>query len=296
MDEDNLFDLDLELPNQEITNQSNNLIGFDDRYLRIRDHLRMILSPDDIKEWSKKLYGKYLPICDIVSQRQSIFIFFGDVGTGKTVTAQCAASKFSEETGCEGRLLKLSTRIRGHGLHGEMSQLIHNAFAKLEEAIGKRRLGFLLIDEADALSSSRVTEQMHQEEKAAVNTLVQKLDDLRRKDGRAAVFFCTNRLGEIDPAVTRRAALSINFARPNFDERRELLKQDLDGLGISNSQIEELAQQTGSSDNHKVGYTYSDFRLRMLPDAITRVFPDQRLTYEVLRQSIANVEPSPEIK
>ena len=296
MDENDFFDLDLELPNQNLTKQSDGLIGFGARYLRVHSHLRMMLSPSDLGKWAAKFHGEHSLLCDVVSQRHPIFIFSGDVGTGKTVTAQCIVNRLSHEMQREGRLLKLSTRIRGQGLHGQMSQLIHNSFEKLEEATGKKRLGFLLIDEADALSSLRATEQMHQEEKAAVNTLIQKLDDLRRKGGRAAAFLCTNRLDVIDPAVIRRAALHLNFTRPSANERRELLERDLCGLNLSDSQIDDLVQQTGSGGNHAIGYTYSDFRLRMLPDAISRVFPNQPLTYEILKQSIADVEPSPEIR
>lgn len=296
MDENDFFDLDLELPNQELTKQSGGLIGFDAKYLRIYSHLRMMLSPNDLEKWAVHFHGEHSLLHDVVSQRHPIFVFSGDVGTGKTVTAQCIVNRLSHEMQREGRLLKLSTRVRGQGLHGQMSQLIHNAFEKLEEATGKKRLGFLLIDEADALSSLRATEQMHQEEKAAVNTLIQKLDDLRRKGGRAAAFLCTNRLDVIDPAVIRRAALHLNFTRPNFDERRELLKRDLCGLNLSDSQLDDLIQQTGSGKIRDIGYTYSDFRLRMLPDAISRAFPDRPLTYEILKQSIADVEPSPEIR
>ena len=296
MDENDFFDLDLELPNQDLTKQSDGLIGFDAKYLRVHNHIRMMLSPSDLEKWSATFHGERSFLCDVISQRHPIFIFSGDVGTGKTATAQCIVNRLSHEMQREGRLLKLSTRVRGQGLHGQMSQLIHSAFEKLEEATGKRRLGFLLIDEADALSSLRATEQMHQEEKAAVNTLIQKLDDLRRKGGRAATFLCTNRLDVIDPAVIRRTALHLNFTRPSADERRELLKRDLFGLNLSDSQIDDLVQRTGSGENHDIGYTYSDFRLRMLPDAISRVFPNRPLTYEILKQSIADVEPSPEIR
>lgn len=296
MDESDFFDLDLELPNQELTKQADGLIGFDTRYLRVHSHLRMMLSPNDLEKWAANFHGEHSFLRDIVSQRHPIFVFSGDVGTGKTVTAQCIVNRLSHEMQREGRLLKLSTRVRGQGLHGQMSQLIHSAFEKLEEAAGKKRLGFLLIDEADALSSLRSTEQMHQEEKAAVNTLIQKLDDLRRKGGRAVAFLCTNRLDVIDPAVIRRTALHLNFTRPSAEERRQLLKRDLCRLNLSDSQIDDLVQRTGSGENHDIGYTYSDFRLRMFPDAISRVFPNRPLTYEILKQSITDVKPSPEIQ
>lgn len=56
-----------------------------------------------------------------------------------------------------------------------MGNLVNDAFDKLRTEAGKKRLAFLFIDEADAIATTRSTMQMHQEEKAAVNTLIQKL-------------------------------------------------------------------------------------------------------------------------
>ena len=39
-----------------------------------------------------------------------------------------------------------------------------------------------------------------------MNTLIQKVDDLRRHSGRVLVFLCTNRSSALDPAIVRRAA------------------------------------------------------------------------------------------
>ena len=77
----------------------------------------------------------------------------------KTITAECIANRLTTETQKNGFLLKLSTRVRGKGLHGEMSQLIQNAFENLTTQAGKKRLAFLLIDEADSIASLRSTEQ-----------------------------------------------------------------------------------------------------------------------------------------
>ena len=60
-----------------------------------------------------------------------------------------------------------------------MGKLVNDAFSELKSQAGKRRFAFLLIDEADAIATTRGTNQMHQEEKAAVNTLIQKIDEIR---------------------------------------------------------------------------------------------------------------------
>ncbi len=107
----------------------------------------------------------------------------------------------------EERLFKLSTRVRGNGNIGETSTLINQAFEIIGREAGKARLAFLIIDKADSLAANRSTNQSHHEDKVAVNTLIQKIDDVRRFNGRVLVIFCTNRLEAIDPAILRRACM-----------------------------------------------------------------------------------------
>ena len=290
------FDTLKELPSTELQGISETLIGFDRHYEALKNHLMVMLMPDRIANWSKKHYGMVIPMCKVIQQRYPLFLFSGDVGTGKTVTAECSADRLTREQGKEGFLMKLSTRVRGRGLHGEMSQLIQDAFEDLTTQAGKKRLAFLLIDEADSISSQRSTEQMHQEEKAAVNTLIQKIDEIRQVGGRAVVFLCTNRADVIDQAVVRRAALHVEFARPDREECLKLLKQDLNGADLKPEELSELALLTsreGQCEEH--GYSFSDFRLRFFPEALARAFPDRALTFDILRETAMSVKPSPRI-
>lgn len=290
---ENTFDAQQELPSHNLDKISQTLIGFSKRYRRMKNHLIAILSPEDLQKWSKKYYKKVLPLCDVIQNRHPLFIFSGDVGTGKTVTAECIANKLTKELGKEGFLLKLSTRVRGSGLHGEMSQLIQDAFQELTKQAGKKRLAFLLIDEADSIASLRETEQMHQEEKAAINTLIQKIDEIRTVGGRAVIFLCTNRASVIDQAIVRRSALHMIFKRPNKEECLELLTKDLQGLNLKDSELQELVALT--TNDNKNGYTFSDFRLRFLPEAIINAFPEKPLTFEILKETALSVKPSPSI-
>lgn len=290
------FDTQRELPSRELESIAETLVGFEKYYEALRNHLMVVLMPDQVENWSKKYHKQIIPLCNVIQQRYPLFLFSGDVGTGKTVTAECAANRLTKDMRKEGFLLKLSTRVRGKGLHGEMSQLIQEAFENLEIQAGKKRLSFLLIDEADSIASLRSTEQMHQEEKAAVNTLIQKIDNIRQVGGRAVVFLCTNRASVIDQAIVRRAALHMVFNRPNKEQCLELLKHDLQGIKLTTEELNELASLTSPrgyyGDN---GYTFSDFRLRFLPEALARAFPDQSLTFGILKDTLLAVKPSPQI-
>ncbi len=290
------FDAERELPSGELENIAETLIGFERHYEALKNHLMVVLMPDHVDAWSRNHHKQIIPLCKVIQQRYPLFLFSGDVGTGKTVTAECAANRLTKDMGKEGFLLKLSTRVRGKGLHGEMSQLIQDAFENLTTQAGKKRLSFLLIDEADSIASLRSTEQMHQEEKAAVNTLIQKIDEIRQVGGRAVVFLCTNRANVIDQAIVRRAALHLEFARPNKEECLKLLTHDLEGIGLTPEELSELASLTSAGGHHGGnGYTFSDFRLRFLPEALARSFPDQPLTFGILKETVLAVRPSPRI-
>ncbi len=290
------FDAQQELPSRELENIATTLIDFEKHYETLKNHMMLVLMPDRVDDWSKKYHKQIIPLCKVIQQRYPLFLFSGDVGTGKTVTAECAANRLTKDMGKEGFLLKLSTRVRGKGLHGEMSQLIQDAFENLKIQAGKKRLSFLLIDEADSIASLRSTEQMHQEEKAAVNTLIQKIDNIRQVGGRAVVFLCTNRASVIDQAIVRRAALHMEFTRPNKEQCLELLTHDLQGIKLTTEELNELASLTSAGgfygDN---GYTFSDFRLRYLPEALARAFPNQGLTFDILKETVLVMKPSPRV-
>ena len=289
------FDERRDIPAKNLEETAETLVGFDARYRMMSSHLRMILAPEKLDEWAKHSHKRPIALCELMRQRHPLFLLSGDVGTGKTVTAECAANRMAKEMKREGILLKLGAQIRGRGMHGEMTQKVRDAFEELKAAAGKRRIAFLVIDEADAVAALRDTEQMHQEEKSAINTLIQRIDQIRDVGGRAAVFLCTNRPRAIDQAVVRRAALHLEFNRPSEDERIELLTRDLDGLELSDEDIKTLANMTGAN-NGCPGYTYSDFRLRFYPHAVAAAFPGNPLTFDILKQAVEETKPSPEIK
>jgi len=297
MNDDN-FDYIKTLTDSRIRARSEGLVGFEKHYRAVSRYMNMVLSASDLENWNKKHHGGRLRLLDLVIlEKMPIFIFEGDVGTGKTATAEGIANRFVQEMKRDGCILKLSNRIRGRGLHGEMSRLIRDSFQRLKKEAGDKKLAFMLVDEADSLVSQRSMEQMHQEEKAAVNTIIQELDNLRGLEGRVAVFFCTNHPEMLDQAVVRRAISRLEFTRPNVENRLELLKHDLKGLDLAENQLKELAGLSGPNDERAgPGYTYSDFRLRLYPEALSRCFPGKPLTFDTLAEAICDTLPSPEVK
>jgi AAA+ superfamily predicted ATPase len=234
-------------------------------------------------------------LLDSLLDRYPLVVFHGDVGTGKTATAEAVINALSKELGKEALLFKLSTRVRGSGNVGEMSTLINQAFEIVGKEAGKAKLSFLIIDEADSLATNRNGNHSHHEDKVAVNTLIQKIDDVRRFNGRVLVILCTNRYEALDPAILRRAAYVEEFRRPDDGERREILNLDCEGLGLTASAIEELVKLTGPHGPHKLGYTFSDIRTRLLPEALSQAYPSRKINYTDLIEAISRVSPSPTI-
>ena len=94
------------------------------------------------------------------------------------------------------------------------------------------------------------------------------------------IFLCTNRPDVIDQAIVRRAALTVQFDRPTKQECLDLLAHDLRGAGLSEQDLDRLASMTSSGGIHgECGYTFSDFRLRLLPEALVRIVPGRVVNF-----------------
>lgn len=293
MTQPSIFDTKLPLPDAPLAAREMTLLGFDGRYRKIHDQLRLLLNLGELGAWSKAQHQKKLLLCDLVAEQYPLVIFHGDVGTGKTATAECIANRLAKESRTEDALLfKLSNRVRGSGKVGEMGTLLTQAFYEVVQAAGKARRAFLIIDEGDSLAASRNQEHSHHEDKVAVNTLIQGVDDLRRFGGRIVVFLCTNRLSVLDPALQRRAAIVEEFTRPDDGERQALLTMDLEGVGLTDREIKELVAATGPH-NKQPGWTFSDIRTRLYPAALAQAFPDRALTHRDLLDVANALRPSP---
>lgn len=290
-----IFDREVPLPDTNLTEQETTLLHFEERYTRISQQLRLLMHLGELPAWSEKFHQGPVKITGFVAGQYPLVVFHGDVGTGKTVMAESLANRLVREdaTKSDATLFKLSTRVRGSGRVGEMGTLISEAFTAVIQSAGKRRRAVLIIDEGDSLASKRSQEQSHHEDKVAVNTLIQAIDDLRAYSGRILVILCTNRLSVLDPAILRRAAVTLHFGRPNEVERAELFTQDLAGLDFSPADIQALVAATGNEQSSGTTFTYSDIRTRLYPTALAQVFPNAPLTPDVLIQTARALSPSP---
>jgi hypothetical protein len=271
------------------------LIGLEGHIRRASTEAALLLNPGALKKWAHQHHpqdGAAL-IADL--QRGSpLLIFAGDVGTGKTALAECLPDAIAKVVNAPVHLYRLSIRARGTGLVGQMSQQISDAFAFVEqEARETGQMTVLLLDEADSLASSREGEQMHHEDRAGVNALIQGIDRLRHPDVPAMVIFCTNRGDALDPAIRRRAAHQLSFPRPTSAQRRRFFETRLGKLGLSGEELDELSALTGPGQGRAVGYTFSDLTDRLLRTAVLEAYPGGPVTFALLSRLAAELAPTP---
>jgi AAA+ superfamily predicted ATPase len=286
------FETRRELPDEELKTQGQRLIGFGRRFAHLRGQMRLLTDVDGVRAWATRHHGGGEGLVAALSDRYPLGIFHGDVGTGKTASAEAAADALARMLDVEGHLLKLSTRVRGIGHVGEMSTLISEAFDKALGLAGKSRFVTLIVDEGDALGFNRGAERAHHEDRVGVNTMIQKIDDARRLRGRLLIILCTNRFVALDPAVVRRAALIETFERPSEAERRKLLMASLTGVAVETEEIDALVAATGEHDG-RPAFTFSDIQTRLIPAAVAHAYPERALRLVDLLAAAAELEPSP---
>jgi AAA+ superfamily predicted ATPase len=298
--QDDLFHPVIELP--EVTRQAryDRLVGLDETKERLRKEATLLADPTRLEAWARRHHRTPdLAVLELFTDRAPLFVFAGDVGSGKTALAESFGCDLAERLNLPVFLYRLKLATRGSGLVGEMTTLIGNAFAFLHNEGQRARSSrgvtsvlVLLVDEADALVQSREAQQMHHEDRAGVDAFLAGVDSLAGAHLPVLVVLCTNRVGALDPALMRRAAVTFTFTRPDDQQRRAVLSAALRGLDIRNDTIEKLVELTGPSSG-RPGYTFSDLTQRLVPAAVLQAFPDEPVRDEQLLTLAAELAPSP---
>ncbi len=278
---DELFERRITYPDFEPQTRLAHLVGLDDQKRRLTKILGLLVNPGGLTDWANRHHPGAQTLLDIVLRRPPLVVLAGDVGSGKTELAETIGDAVARQEKIDVTLLPLSLSTRGQGRVGEMTQLLSAAFdhtvaeaTRLKSPSGKARGAvILLVDEADALAQSREAAQMHHEDKAGVNAFIRGIDRIANAKLPAAVLMCTNRLSALDPAVRRRAADVLSFARPSEDQRRFVLSNRLKPIGLDRQHIETLVTLTGPREARNYGFTFSDLTQRLLPAIVLDAYP-----------------------
>lgn len=269
-----------EFPDPDSGDRFDALVGLDHVKRRLVDEAAVLLDPRCLDTWAKTHHDGPIAAVRAVSERVPLIVLAGDVGTGKTEVAETVGHPISQRLKVDVTLYPLSLNARGSGLVGQMTTLITNALTEVRNLAERARTTngelnralILLVDEADSVAQSRELDQMHHEDRAGVNALIQGIDGFRRDRLPVLTIMCTNRPDSIDPAVSRRAAHIFVFERPDDEQRRSVLTAAFADAGIDSDTIEELARRLGPTTDRPFGVTYSDLRQRFVPDAVLDAF------------------------
>lgn len=295
-----LFSEVLNYPDSDARQRYAALVGVDEVKQRLVGEAMVLLDHQRVNAWSVRHHGSAIRAAKELASRPPLIILAGDVGTGKTELAETFIDTVTRNMHVEGTLYALSLAARGEGAVGQMSTLIGNAFKTVadESHAGYRagkpsKISVLLVDEGDALAQSRELNQMHHEDRAGVNALIKGIDSLRRHNLPVLVVLCTNRLSALDPAVKRRAAYMVTLQRPDEAQRRLLLSDLLEGVALNGDELNQIVALTGPVNGRDFGYTYSDLRQRLVPEAvILGVNYDVPLSYQILEEAVKRVPPT----
>ena len=262
------------------------LVGLDNHKTRLAKILGLLINPAGLDAWAKKFHPGASGLLNLVLMRPPLVVLAGEVGSGKSSLAETIGDAVARQENTEITLFPLSLSTRGQGHVGEMTQLLAAAFDHtLEEARklkgnsgGKSRGAvILLVDEADALAQSRELTQMHHEDRAGVNAFIRGVDHLGNGKLPAAVIMCTNRPGALDPALRRRAADVLMFARPDAEQRLAVMEPHLQQLGFSPPEIKTMIAATGPRGEVRYGFTFSDLTQRLLPAIVLEAYPARQV-------------------
>ena len=279
---DDLFDRPITYPDVEARERLARLVGLDEHKARLAKILGLLINPAGLESWAGRYHPGANGLLDAVLRRPPLVVLAGDVGSGKSELAETIGDDVARREGVSITLFPMSLSTRGQGRVGEMTQLLSAAFdhtleeaRKLKGTNGTSRGAIiLLVDEADAIAQSREASQMHHEDRAGVNALIRGIDRLANSKLPVAAIMCTNRLSALDPAVQRRTADILVFARPDAEQRTTVLAPHLRQLNFSEAQIATVVAATGARQEGGYGFTFSDLTQRLLPAIVLDAYPD----------------------
>jgi ATP-dependent 26S proteasome regulatory subunit len=206
-------------------------------------------------------------------------LFVGPPGTGKTTVSRALA----HELGLPFVEVKLSM-ITSQYL-GETAKNVDKSF---EVA---RRLSpcILFIDEFDSVAKTRRSDE-HAALKRAVNTLLKCIDEISLIRDDVLLIGATNHPDQLDSAAWRRFDEIVNFPKPDYQMRADILRIVTRRMDIAEFDPEAVAEMTE-------GLTGSDLRL-VLREAVLEALTEERmsLTQEDILDAVADFEERDNLK
>ncbi|WP_137289342.1 ATP-binding protein [Natronorubrum halophilum] len=188
-------------------------------------------------------------------------LFVGPPGTGKTSTAQALAQDMDLPF-VEVKLSMITSQYLG-----ETAKNVDKTF----EVAKRLSPCILFIDEFDFVAKTRRSDE-HAALKRAVNTLLKSIDNISLIDDDVLLIGATNHPDQLDDAAWRRFDEIINFPKPDYGMRADILT-----LITRTMDIEEFDPQLVAEVTQ--GLTGSDLRM-VLREAVLEALTEDRTTLD----------------
>jgi len=142
-------------------------------------------------------------------------LLYGPPGTGKTLLAKALAS-LAQTVFYHLRIPNIISKW-----HADSGEVIQEVFSLVKEA-GR---GILFLDEVDALTLDRGSEEARGASRRLVNTILENLDELKAYD-QILVVASTNRPDAVDPALISPGRIDrlIEVPLPGSEDKRQILE------------------------------------------------------------------------
>ena len=265
-------------------------VGIDEHKELLLDELAALLGADRLAAWQRRHHPHGLALGDRWRRSSRLVLLSGEVGCGKTALAAAVGTPLAGELDRRVITLETPSDLRGWGHVGEMSARITDAFEQARRRARQIGAGLFVIDEADDVATARAQMQAHHEDRAGLNVLIKQIDQLARTKEPLAVILITNRHEVLDPAVRRRTALHLTFARPDANARAAVFEQVLGGIKVAPAQIDQLVR----ASERATPYSYSDLVDRLVRAVLRQAQRcDRPVTVELVVECLGCLEPSP---
>ena len=134
-----IFEEVREFPDPAAARRFAALVGLDGMKERLLKEARLLFDPESLTDWSPRYHSQKIRLVEFFRDRPPLFIFAGDVGTGKTALAETLGDAVAREAEMRVTLYALSLNARGTGAVGEMTTLLSRAFAEVNGPPQKRK-------------------------------------------------------------------------------------------------------------------------------------------------------------